>query len=335
MYTQRKSLYEKLEAKRDSRVLVYVTGDRRGLETAIASDVYDFFVNHLDTFGPVKRVSFYLYTRGGDTLAAWSIVNLIRQFADDIEVIVPSKCHSAGTLMCLGANRIIMTKQATLGPIDPSVNNHPLNPQIPGAAPDAKAPVSVEAINGFIEMARKECGVRWFGNHKTIVELLAKKVHPLVLGQVYRTKTQIQMLARRLLEFQVKDSTKVDPIIGFLCSESGSHDYTIHRREARDKLGLTIEKPDDDLYALIKSIYDDIEAELMLNSPFDPNSFLGTQDTSPYQLRRCLIESTTGGSHFFVSKGQMVKQQIQPQPGVLKNIIQDQRQFEGWKHDNP
>jgi hypothetical protein len=300
----------------------------------IATEVYDLFVNHLDTFGPVKRVSLYLYTRGGDPLAAWSIVNLIRQFADDLEVIVPSKCHSAGTLMCLGANRIIMTKQATLGPIDPSVNS-PLNPQIPGGAPDAKAAVSVEAINGFIEMAREQCGLRWFGSRKTIVELLAQKVHPLVLGQVYRAKTQIQMLARRLLEHQVKGRSKVEPIIGFLCSESGSHDYTIHRREARDRLGLTIEKPGDDLYALIKETYDDTETELSLTSPFDPNSLLGNQNAAPYQLRRCLIESTTGGSHYFVSEGQMLRQQIQPQPGVVKNIIQDQRIFEGWKHDNP
>ena len=333
MYNQRKQLYQQLEAARGSRVLTYVTGDRRGLETCIASEVYDFFVNHLDTFGPVKRVSFYLYTRGGDTLAAWSIVNLIRQFADEIEVIVPSKCHSAGTLMCLGANRIIMTKQATLGPIDPSVNN-PLNPQIPGGAADAKAAVSVEAINGFIEMARKQCGFRWFGSHKTIVEILAQKVHPLVLGQVYRTKTQIQMLARCLLEHQVKERAKVNAIIDFLCSESGSHDYTIHRREARDKLGLKIEKPSNDLYALIKKIYDDIEAELSLASPFDPNSLIGNQNAVQYQLRRCLVESTTGGSHFFVSEGQMVRQQLQPQPGVIKNTIQDQRQFEGWKHDN-
>jgi hypothetical protein len=54
------------------------------------------------------------------------------------------------TLLCLGADSIIMTKQAVLGPIDPSVHT-PLNPQIPGAAHNAKVPVSVESINGFIK----------------------------------------------------------------------------------------------------------------------------------------------------------------------------------------
>jgi ClpP class serine protease len=74
----------------------------------------------------VQQAQLYLYTRGGNTLAAWTLVNLIRNFCKDFEVIVPFNCHSAGTLISLGANRIVMTKQATLGPIDPSVNG-PLN----------------------------------------------------------------------------------------------------------------------------------------------------------------------------------------------------------------
>ena len=49
----------------------------------------------------------------------------------------------------------------------------------------------------------------------------------------------------------VKDKD-IDEIISFLTSESGSHDYTIYRDEARDELGLNIEKPDDELmFALV------------------------------------------------------------------------------------
>ena len=46
-------------------------------------------------------------------------------FCEDFKVIVPVKCMSAGTLISLGASRIVMTKQATLDPIDTSVQ-HPL-----------------------------------------------------------------------------------------------------------------------------------------------------------------------------------------------------------------
>src|ERR1041385_5656462 len=122
MLKDRIGSYKQLEEKRKSKLLVYITSDRRGLETQIASDILLYFANHLDKLGDSEKISLFLYTRGGSTIAAWSLVNLIRNFCKDFEVIVPFNCHSAGTLICLGANTIVMTKQATLGPIDPSTN---------------------------------------------------------------------------------------------------------------------------------------------------------------------------------------------------------------------
>jgi hypothetical protein len=330
MFGQRVNLYKKLEAKQQSRLLVYVTGDRQGLETSIGNDVYDYFVNQLDHIGPVPKISLYLYTRGGDTLAAWSIINLIKQFADEIEVIVPSKCHSAGTLMSLGAKKIIMTKQATLGPVDPSVN-HPFNPSIPGGPPNAKPPVSVEAIEGYIQLMKEECEFNKKHDNNKLIEILSQNIHPVVLGQVYRAKAQIKMLSRRLLIDQIKDERKIEKIVNFLCSSSGSHDYTIHRREARDELGLNIQKPDDELYLIIKDIYDDIVNELELTSAYNPNQILGSGQTQSYSIKRALIESVTGGGCYFISEGILSKQIIHLQPGVAQEVINDQRTFEGWK----
>lgn len=330
MYLDRRGFYQQLEHKQESKVLVYVTGDRPGAETQIHPEVMDYFVEHLDLIGKVKKISLFLYTRGGSTIAAWSIVNLIRQFCDEFEVIVPSKAHSAGTLICLGANSIVMTKQATLGPVDPSVVT-PLNPQVPGAPVDAKVPVSVEAINGFIELAQQEMKIDNPENLTPVLMKLADAVHPLVLGEVFRAKSQIKMLARRLLEKQLSDSEKIDRIISFLVSESGSHDYTIDRREARDELGLNIIKPDDTLYAIIKSIMDDIRAELELNSRYDPNQLLANNNHVEVELRSGLIESYAGGSHVFITKGNLIKNPQTPQMPFTS--IQFDKIFEGWKHE--
>lgn len=79
MYKNRIELYRQLEEALDSKVLVYVTSDRTGFETQIAQDVIDLFINHLDKIGITEKISLYLYTRGGDTAAAWNIVNLLRQ----------------------------------------------------------------------------------------------------------------------------------------------------------------------------------------------------------------------------------------------------------------
>jgi len=333
MYNDRLNNYRLLEEKRGSKLLVYITGDRPGLETQIHNDVLDLITDHLDSFNLPNKITLYLYTRGGSTLAAWSIVNLIRMFCNEFEVIVPSHAHSAGTLICLGANSIMMTKQATLGPIDPSVNTA-LNPQVPGGPPMAKVPVSVEAIQGYLELARDELGIKGDNNLTQVLIKLADIVHPLVLGDVYRAKTQIKMLAQQLLVQQVTDEHKIKKIISFLCSESGSHDYTINRREARNSLGLEIEKPDQDLYEIIKSIYDDIKRELELNIPYNPTAVLGNNPQVSYCFRRCLIDSISGGSHVLVSEGMLRNTSSQLPPGVPPQMaIEDKRFFEGWRYE--
>lgn len=327
MDAKRISLYKEIEQARNSKVLVYFTGDRRGLETKMASEVLDFFVHHLDIIKVADKVSLILYTRGGETLSAWSLANLLRTFCDTLEIIIPAKCHSAGTLLCLGADNLVMTKQATLGPIDPSVNT-PLNPQIPGGQPIASVPVSVEDVNAFLEQAREALGHEPIG---PIFDSLTQEVHPLVLGNTYRARSQIRMLGRRLLSNHMDRQEDIEKILDFLCSESGSHDYTIYRREARDLLGLPIETPSWDFYYLLKELYDNIAEELELTTPFEVNSVLGNSDQAEYTFRRALIESVSGGAHQFVSQGVISRQRVEIQPGVNGEAISDQRLFEGWR----
>jgi len=331
MLKDRIDLYKELEARRKSKLLVYVTSDRRGLETQIASDILLYFANHLDKVGDTEKISLFLYTRGGSTIAAWSLVNLIRNFCKDFEVIVPFNCHSAGTLICLGANTIVMTKQATLGPIDPSTNGL-MNPQIDHNNQKVKVPVSVEVVNGYLEMAKNDLGITDQQALANIFLALSEKIHPLSLGEVYRTKSQILMLAKKLLANHKLDKEKEERIITFLCSESGSHDYTIYRREAKEELGLNIEKPDTELYEVINKVYSDIENELQLTNPLEPKILLANANTLPYAHRRSLIESINGGCDVFVSEGTLSKQTI-PTGAIQQTVIQDNRQFEGWKHE--
>jgi hypothetical protein len=59
-----------------------------------------------------------LHTSGGDPGAANALVAYLHSKFSDIEVVVPTYAMSAGTMMCLGGNRLIMGKQSQLGPID-------------------------------------------------------------------------------------------------------------------------------------------------------------------------------------------------------------------------
>lgn len=330
-FQERQPLLEKLAQMRGSSVISYITGDRTQLETQISPEIIDIFVQHLDQIGPVQKLSLVLHTNGGDTAAAWRLINLLHTFCDDLEVIIPAKALSAGTLISLGSNRIVMTKQAALGPIDPSVN-HPLNPTMPGA-PHIRVPVSVEAVRGYLDAA-KEAGA----NDVTLPQILqdlSEKVHPLVLGQIFRSREQIRFLAKKLLVRQVEDDDKSEKIIAFLCAESGSHDYTINRREAKE-LGLKIETPSTELYEVLKGLHESYVQEMKLLEPFDPYGLVGQQDSADYQFSRAIIESAPYGTNHFISVGRITKvmQQVH-QPGmqqpVQQTAITDQRTFEGWR----
>ena len=341
MFLDRLENYKWLESDRNSKLIVYITGDRPGMETQISPDALEYFPDHLDRIGKVDKISLILYTRGGDTMAAWSLIHLIRQYCKNYEVIIPSKSRSSGTIICLGADDIMMTKQATLGPIDPSVNG-PLNPQNPQQPtnPASRIPVSVESIQGFIELAKDEFNLSNDKNLKDILLKLSEQVHPLVLGNVYRSRSQIKMVARKLLKRQLGDGQeeKIEEIISFLCSESGSHDYAIYRNEAKDELGLSIQKPNDDQYKVIAEVFNDIRNELNLLDPFNVNLEIGAQQSKNYSCRRVIIESIDGGTDVLITQGTLSKntqtiQQQPPLPPIQRTAIENHPEFEGWKHE--
>jgi ClpP class serine protease len=332
MYEERKKLYKKIETFTNSKVICYVTGDRPNMGIQIAADALDHFTNHLDSIGITERISLVVYSCGGSLLAGWSIVNLIKQFCKEFHAIIPSKALSTATLIALGADSVLMTKQATLGPIDPSVNSH-LNPTITvHGNHQIKIPVSVESINGYIEFV-KSVGIKSEQDMTKIVLDLASKIHPLVLGDVFRSRSQIRMLGQRLMARHIKDKAKIDKILDFLCSESGSHDYTINRREARDELGLVIQKPNDVQYKIIKALHENYSHELELKIPFNQKLELGADSEKEYSITRGLIESLTGGSTKFVSKGKLKITSMQVAPNITQDIVEDNRIFEGWTNE--
>ncbi|MDA0194994.1 MAG: hypothetical protein O2887_06595 [Bacteroidetes bacterium] len=76
MFKDRTVNYKWLEDNRKSKLLIYITGDRPAMETQISTEALEYFADHLDKIEKVNKISLFLYTRGGDTMAAWSLANL-------------------------------------------------------------------------------------------------------------------------------------------------------------------------------------------------------------------------------------------------------------------
>jgi hypothetical protein len=68
-----------------------------------------------------KGLTLLMHTPGGVTNATETIVQYLHSKFADIEVIVPTFAMSAGTMISLAANRIVMGRQSQLGPIDPQL----------------------------------------------------------------------------------------------------------------------------------------------------------------------------------------------------------------------
>ena len=326
----RKQWYSELERTLDTKFLSFVTGDRMGLEAQIATDCISPFVETLDTIGPTDRVTLMLYTRGGDTLVAWRLINLIRMYCEQLTVLVFSQALSAGTLIAIGADNILMTRHAVLGPIDPSIQTL-LNPQVEIRGQRTLVPVSVESVRGYIEAAREELNITDSEQLTTVLVNLASHIHPFVLGSIFRSQSQIRFLARKLLSQQIDNAAKIESVIKFLCADSGSHDYTINRKEAIE-LGLKVDKPSDEVYGLLRKIHQSFMAELKVTEPFSPLSIFPRESVSEcarYSVPRAIIESIDGGTYNYVSEGMVQLVEI---PGEsIRQGINDERDYEGWR----
>lgn len=115
--------------KYDTDILVYYGDIKKGPD--------DDIINACRVRKRRRNVLLFLGTYGGDPNAAYRIARCLQEayntisrntFAKGIEansatrgefsVLVDSVCKSAGTLICLGANKILMSGNGELGPID-------------------------------------------------------------------------------------------------------------------------------------------------------------------------------------------------------------------------
>src|SRR5438105_2869308 len=113
---ERRALIRTIEEARGSTVLVHLLSDRRvsqgaqvpGMTTQLAGEAYPYIFRQLRRLGHVAHLDLVLHTQGGHLDAVWPIVRLCRSFCDSFSVLVPFRAYSAGTLICLGADTVIM-----------------------------------------------------------------------------------------------------------------------------------------------------------------------------------------------------------------------------------
>ncbi|MEW6409652.1 MAG: hypothetical protein AB1488_06010 [Nitrospirota bacterium] len=315
---KRIELIKQIEDFQRSKVICYVTGDRAPFTTQIADDAIRVIRRHLDSIGINKRISLFLYSRGGDMVAPLRIVRLIREHCEVFNVLIPYRAHSAATSIALGADEIVMGKSGELSPVDPTTV-HPFNPQDPNN-PQQRIPISVEDVTSYLFLAKEKAGIR-DEQMVSVFNELANKINPLALGNIYRTYRMARSLTEKLLGLHMdihKEKNKIETIVQNLTEKLCIHGYLISRTEAEKEIGLNIIKPDEKLETLMWALYEGYEEEMKLNQPFVPLEILKDEGVKTFSYYGSYIESAYG-SDGFLFKAEIKR--IEPAPGQIQATV--------------
>jgi ATP-dependent protease ClpP protease subunit len=307
-----KKISELAKLREVDEVITYITGDKVPedlFSTQIAGDVIPLFYKHLSKIGQKNKISLFLYTIGGQLEAPWPIISLIRNYCKEFEIIIPFKALSAGTLMALGADKIVMTPLSFLSPIDPQGSF------IVGGQPKK---IEVEDVTSFVNFAKNKVGVAEQHALSELMKTLTSEVPPSVIGSVNRAHFLIRNLATNLLKTHKgkMDEHQVTIIVESLTEKLYSHKHLISRKEAKETLGFkniidyaTVKEEE-----LINDIFKSFSDEMMLDTMFRPEDLIKDKDQEILILKRGILH-TSNMEHAYMTEYIIQKNaNIPPQP---------------------
>lgn len=198
-----------------------------------------------------------LNSGGGNIYAAFKIVKIVRSRCSILIAVVPQWAKSAATLMCFGADEIVMAEQSELGPLDKPIEH----PYLEGVSISA-----LDVINGmkYLQQRAKELTfeiaqelISEVGMNKKdaldaatklaigIVNPILSKEDPRIISQSFRLLRIAEHYGRDLLNMGMVKNWKlpedrknkmVDLIMDIFVWKYPDHAFAIVRDEAEGLL---------------------------------------------------------------------------------------------------
>jgi hypothetical protein len=115
----RQDIIKQIQGQTGRALICYVSDVRCGID----QDDTVPFGDLLHNVPRGESMELLLHTPGGSVDAAEKLIRMVRGKVEEgeINIIVPDFAKSAGTLMVLGADRVVMSDMSELGPIDPQM----------------------------------------------------------------------------------------------------------------------------------------------------------------------------------------------------------------------
>jgi len=196
----------------------------------------------LEKIGYQKKIYLFLKSSGGNGQASLRLVNLLRQYCDEVIAVIPLECASAATMITLGANEIQMGPMAYLTPVDTSLT-HSLSPI---DRDNDRVSVSLDELTRVVRLWQAQNGEA----RENPYQELFQHVHPLVIGAVDRAESLSIMLCKELLAYHIQEESEAERIANALNAKYPSHGYPILFEEAK-RIGLKVSRLTPEINTLL------------------------------------------------------------------------------------
>lgn len=276
---QRRLRYQAIESYRNRPLIVYATSTRPGLQVHMAGDAVRELIDQVDAIPTDKKeVDVLIHSTGGDGLAAWKLMSLLRERFEKVGVLVPIMAFSAATLFALGADEIVMHPHASLGPIDPQITVKQSDGNLRQFA--------YEDVGAFLRFLITDVGITEQQYTTTGIDKLFSAVDPINVGAAKRASELASTIGERLLRTHMtgEDKLKAKEIAENLNKTFFAHGDAVSRKRAKE-LNLMVADPNPGLEGLIWRAYLGLESYLQLRVPFDPLQHYLSDPTAAAALR--------------------------------------------------
>ncbi|NTU50404.1 MAG: SppA protein, partial [Desulfobulbaceae bacterium] len=189
-----------------------------------------------------SAVCLVLSTTGGDADAAYRIARALQYYYKEFDILIPGLCKSAGTLLAIGANRLVFGDRGELGPLDIQLSKpDEMFENMSGLdiiqAISAIESGTLRAFKRYLFDIRGGSGIRTKMAAEIAVQLAEKcfapmvaKIDPVTLGEHQRAMQIAIDYGERLNE---QSCNLKEGALERLVSAYPCHGFVIDRRESR------------------------------------------------------------------------------------------------------
>lgn len=179
-------------------LICYVAGRTAPLER-------DDTIGFVDLLHNVQRgqdLDLLLHTGGGDMDAAEKLISMVRATVGEgrLRIIVPDFAKSAGTLMALGANKILMSDSSELGPIDPQIT-----------LSDDHGNLIQHSVQSYLDAYEGHSKALQTNPNDVVAKIMLSKLDPATLKLFEAARTRAKTFAEQQLKrgMKVANFTKI------------------------------------------------------------------------------------------------------------------------------